>query len=54
MSPVNLVVSTIVEAENILPLLKEYQRKGRDVNVGTIFTFSPPQWPYQTHKFSNR
>ncbi|KAI5865907.1 putative serine dehydratase domain-containing protein [Durotheca rogersii] len=32
-SPVNLIVSTIVEAEKVVPLLKEYQEKGRQVNV---------------------
>ncbi|CAD6441954.1 c83debc3-2c11-4e90-81bf-4aea25317828 [Sclerotinia trifoliorum] len=31
--PVNIVVSTIVEAENIVPLLLEYKNKGRAVNV---------------------
>ncbi|KAI8624077.1 putative serine dehydratase domain-containing protein [Xylariaceae sp. FL1651] len=32
-TPVNIIVSTITEAENVLPLLKEYQSKGRQVNV---------------------
>ncbi|KAI1772629.1 putative serine dehydratase domain-containing protein [Hypoxylon cercidicola] len=32
-SPVNLIVSTITEAEKLIPLLKEYQEKGRQVNV---------------------
>ncbi|KAI5920688.1 putative serine dehydratase domain-containing protein [Camillea tinctor] len=32
-SPVNIVVSTLIEAESVLPLLKEYQEKGREVNV---------------------
>ncbi|KAI0020762.1 putative serine dehydratase domain-containing protein [Xylariomycetidae sp. FL0641] len=32
-APVNLIVSTVVEAESVLPLLKEYQEKGRQVNV---------------------
>ncbi|KAI1082043.1 putative serine dehydratase domain-containing protein [Whalleya microplaca] len=31
--PVNLIVSTVIEAESLLPLLKEYQAKGRAVNV---------------------
>ncbi|QSZ29585.1 hypothetical protein DSL72_004101 [Monilinia vaccinii-corymbosi] len=31
--PVNIVVSTVVEAENIAPLLIEYKNKGRAVNV---------------------
>lgn len=34
-SPVNLVVSTVLEAESIIPLLREYQRAGRKVNVCT-------------------
>lgn len=32
-SPVNLVVSTVKEAENLVPLLKEYQHAGRAINV---------------------
>ncbi|KAK0624632.1 putative serine dehydratase domain-containing protein [Bombardia bombarda] len=36
-TPVRLIVSTIVEAENILPLLKEYQSKGRHINL--LFSF---------------
>ncbi|KAI2625995.1 putative serine dehydratase domain-containing protein [Hypomontagnella submonticulosa] len=32
-SDVNLIVSTIIEAEKLVPLLKEYQEKGRKVNV---------------------
>ncbi|GAB1310554.1 Serine dehydratase domain-containing protein [Madurella fahalii] len=36
-TPVSLIVSTILEAENILPLLREYQSKGRRVNV--LFSF---------------
>lgn len=31
--PVNIIVSTIIEAENILPLLLEYKDHGRSVNV---------------------
>ncbi|KAI1502971.1 putative serine dehydratase domain-containing protein [Biscogniauxia marginata] len=31
--PVNIIVSTIIEGESVLPLLKEYQEKGRQVNV---------------------
>jgi hypothetical protein len=31
--PANIVVSTIMEAENIVPLLLEYKSGGRDVNV---------------------
>ncbi|KAH8682154.1 putative serine dehydratase domain-containing protein [Xylariales sp. PMI_506] len=36
-TPVNIVVSTLVEAENILPLLKEYRENSRLVNV--LFSF---------------
>lgn len=32
-TPANIVVSTILEAENATPFLKEYQQKGRKVNV---------------------
>jgi D-serine deaminase-like pyridoxal phosphate-dependent protein len=32
-TPVSLIVSTITEAENIVLLLKEYQSRGRPVNV---------------------
>jgi hypothetical protein len=38
-TPVSLIVSTIIEAENIVPLLKEYQSLGRPVNV------TPPPFP---------
>ncbi|KAG4034902.1 hypothetical protein MFRU_002g02510 [Monilinia fructicola] len=31
--PANIVVSTVIEAENIVPLLLEYKNKGRAVNV---------------------
>ena len=37
-SPVNLVVSTVIEAEKLVPLLKEYQHAGRAVNVSLIYT----------------
>ncbi|KAH6900617.1 putative serine dehydratase domain-containing protein [Thelonectria olida] len=40
-SPVNIVVSTILEAENVLPLLKEYQEKGRQVNLLYSFPLFP-------------
>ncbi|KAK5630641.1 hypothetical protein RRF57_006356 [Xylaria bambusicola] len=33
-TPVKIVVSTLAEAENVLPLLEEYQLKGREVNLG--------------------
>ncbi len=32
-TPVNIVVSTLIEAENILPLLREYRSRDRAVNV---------------------
>lgn len=32
-TPVNIVVSTLMEAESVLPLLREYQQRGRQVNV---------------------
>ncbi|KAF3057154.1 D-serine dehydratase [Daldinia childiae] len=31
--PVNLIVSTVIEAEKLVPLLKEYRDKGRKINV---------------------
>lgn len=31
--PVNLIVSTLAEAEFLLPRLKEYRNQGRKVNV---------------------
>ncbi|KAK8074751.1 hypothetical protein PG997_009414 [Apiospora hydei] len=36
-TPVNLAVSTLAEAENIVPLLKEYQESSRKVNL--LFAF---------------
>ncbi|KAK8064806.1 hypothetical protein PG994_007444 [Apiospora phragmitis] len=36
-TPVNLAVSTLTEAENIVPLLKEYQESSRKVNL--LFAF---------------
>ncbi|KAH7155801.1 putative serine dehydratase domain-containing protein [Dactylonectria estremocensis] len=36
-SPANIVVSTILEAEKVVPLLQEYQQRGREVNV--LFSF---------------
>jgi hypothetical protein len=36
----NLVVSTVLEAENLLPLLEESQASGRKVNVGIFFFLS--------------
>ncbi|KAK3330077.1 putative serine dehydratase domain-containing protein [Apodospora peruviana] len=36
-TPVSLITSTIKEAENVLPLLQEYQCKGRHVNL--LFSF---------------
>ncbi|CAI4218620.1 unnamed protein product [Parascedosporium putredinis] len=40
-SPVNLVVSTIIEAENLVPLLKEYQAAGRAVSILYGFPLPP-------------
>ncbi|KAI0966429.1 putative serine dehydratase domain-containing protein [Xylaria arbuscula] len=40
-TPVNIVVSTLAEAENVLPLLKEYQSKGRQVNMLYSFPLYP-------------
>ncbi len=31
--PAYIIASTLVEVENIVPLLKEYQARGREVNV---------------------
>lgn len=36
-TPANIVVSTLAEAENVLPLLKEYQGRGRQVSL--LFAF---------------
>lgn len=36
-TPANIIVSTILEAENITPLLQEFQSKGRSVNVSQSF-----------------
>ncbi|KAK0748293.1 putative serine dehydratase domain-containing protein [Apiosordaria backusii] len=44
-TPVNIVVSTIIEAENIVPLLKEYQLNGRQVNVLFSFPLFPSALP---------
>ncbi|KAI1104603.1 putative serine dehydratase domain-containing protein [Jackrogersella minutella] len=44
-SPVNLIVSTIIEAEKLVPLLKEYQEKGRKVNVLYSFPLYPSSIP---------
>jgi hypothetical protein len=35
--PASIIVSTILEAENITPLLLELKQAGRDVNVSLIF-----------------
>jgi hypothetical protein len=36
LGPVNIIVSTLIDAENVLPLLLEYKTAGRATNV------SPP------------
>jgi hypothetical protein len=33
LGPVNIIVSTLIEAENVVPLLLEYKAVGRVVNV---------------------
>jgi D-serine ammonia-lyase len=40
-APVSIMTSTVAEAEGILPLLKEYQAKGRNVNVLLAFPLFP-------------
>jgi D-serine ammonia-lyase len=40
--PVNIIVSTLVEAEFVLPLLLEYKSQGRAVNVCPIPAIAPP------------
>ncbi|KAG9235418.1 putative serine dehydratase domain-containing protein [Amylocarpus encephaloides] len=40
-TPVNIIVSTIIEAENVLPLLHEYQSTGRQVNLLYSFPVAP-------------
>ncbi|GAW11656.1 hypothetical protein ANO14919_010040 [Xylariales sp. No.14919] len=40
-TPVNIVVSTLAEAESVLPLLKEYQLVGRQVNMLYSFPLYP-------------
>ncbi len=37
LGPVNIIVSTLIEAENVLPLLLEYKNAGRAVNVSLPF-----------------
>ncbi|KAI1150132.1 putative serine dehydratase domain-containing protein [Nemania diffusa] len=40
-TPVNIVVSTLIEAESVLPLLQEYQQRGRQVNMLYSFPLYP-------------
>ncbi|KAI0444902.1 putative serine dehydratase domain-containing protein [Xylaria telfairii] len=40
-TPVNIVVSTLMEAESVTPLLKEYQLRGRQVNMLYSFPVYP-------------
>ncbi|KAL2259867.1 hypothetical protein VTK26DRAFT_6307 [Humicola hyalothermophila] len=42
---VSLVVSTMTEAEKLVPLLREYQSRGRDVNVLFSFPLFPSAVP---------
>jgi D-serine deaminase-like pyridoxal phosphate-dependent protein len=44
-TPVNIVVSTILEAENVVPILQEYQQSGRPVNVLYGFPVPPSAAP---------
>ncbi|KAK4151081.1 putative serine dehydratase domain-containing protein [Chaetomidium leptoderma] len=44
-TPVSLIVSTLTEAENILPLLQEYQSRGRPVNILYSFPLFPTAAP---------
>ncbi|CAG8956891.1 hypothetical protein HYFRA_00012346 [Hymenoscyphus fraxineus] len=39
--PVNIIVSTVLEAEQVLPLLLKYKKLGRDVNLLYSFPFTP-------------
>lgn len=36
--PVSLIVSTLAEAEFLLPMLEEYKKEGRKVNVSLMHT----------------
>ena len=36
LGPVNIIVSTLIEAENVVPLLLEYKAAGRAVNVSSF------------------
>lgn len=40
-APANIIVSTILEAEKIAPVLKDFQSKGRNVNVLFAFPLFP-------------
>ncbi|CAN8101457.1 unnamed protein product [Discula destructiva] len=44
-TPANIIVSTILEAENITPLLQTYQKQGRTVNVLYAFPLYPSILP---------
>lgn len=41
-TPAQIIVSTVLEAENIVPVLKEFQGKGRKVNVSNRQRKNPP------------
>ncbi|KAH8680083.1 putative serine dehydratase domain-containing protein [Tricladium varicosporioides] len=43
--PVNIIVSTIIEAEHVLPLLLEYKNSGRAVNLLYSFPITPAAVP---------
>jgi D-serine ammonia-lyase len=40
LGPVNVIVSTLIEAENVLPLMLEYKAAGRAVSVSLPFPLS--------------
>ncbi|GAP84269.2 putative alanine racemase domain protein [Rosellinia necatrix] len=40
-TPANIIVSTLMEAESVVPLLKEYQARGRQVNLLYSFPLYP-------------
>ncbi|KAK2598535.1 hypothetical protein N8I77_011942 [Diaporthe amygdali] len=44
-TPANIIVSTVLEAENIAPVLKDFQTKGRKVNVLYAFPLYPSAVP---------
>jgi hypothetical protein len=47
-----IVVSTVLEAEKVLPLLKDYQSRGRSVNVSDPHIILLQNSVLTTHRFS--